>query len=215
MDHAAQCAEDELRTNTFHSAISTYLSEKAKVDILYVGPGPNATLLLPLLPNDSVRSIDLVEINPLSSNKLTSKIVALENITLHNCDVFSFTPSKEYDLIICEAMYGALIMEPQVAIIEHVRHWLKRGGQLIPEKVTVEANGSLAAVLNEEGFKQYSPELEGQAVLTTYVDVYPGHALLPGQSTITSEVKVTPRNSSETILKFHQGPFPKWSLECR
>ena len=94
---------------------------------MYVGPGPFAALLLPLIPfySQSQLQICLIEFHQASVNALVSLIAhyGFNNYfdEILTEDAMNYKNEKEYlfDIIIVEAMQKALSKEPQVALTNH------------------------------------------------------------------------------------------------
>ena len=150
---AAGCIFDYVRTTKFlrgiKKAIDLQLNVegKKKLKIMYVGPGPFATLLLPLIPfyNGSQLEISLIEFNQASVDSLNLLISHYGFKNYFNeilCDdAVNYQHKKEclYDIIIVETMQKALSVEPQVVITNHFSQYLAKDGYLIPEAVKISA----------------------------------------------------------------------------
>ena len=150
---AAGCIFDYVRTTKFlrgvKKAIDIQLNTpgKNKIKILYVGPGPHATLLLPLIPlyAESQLEINLIDYHQESIDALKLLISHYGLSNYFNeilCDdALNYQHKKEYlyDIIIIETMQKALYAEPQVAITNHVSQFLAKDGILIPEAIKISA----------------------------------------------------------------------------
>ena len=149
--HAADCVLDAHRTARFikgtYEAIQELMNRfgTEKLNILYAGTGPYATILLPLLsilPKGSV-AVTLIDISPCSidSVKHIFKILGLENFITDAivCDAttYSFPKAKPLHLAITETMFTALVREPQVSISSNIAGQLTTGGLLIPEQINL------------------------------------------------------------------------------
>ncbi|KAF0096224.1 MAG: phytanoyl-CoA dioxygenase (PhyH) family protein [Puniceicoccaceae bacterium 5H] len=117
---------------------------RPKLRILYIGTGPYATLLMPLLVmggTSALERVDLVEVNPSSARMLQTCLDLLEldqrRIHLYAADFMSWETPHRYDLIICEVMAAALVREPQMAVVKKARGLLSPGGVLIPERISL------------------------------------------------------------------------------
>ena len=146
---AAICLDDYLRTTRFIKG--TYLAIKElllkfpsqKINILYAGCGPYATVLLPLLPLLNKEAIDviLLDINEYSVQSVKELIFKLELADYDVCvlrgDAISYKhpKSKPLHLLITETMFRALIREPQVAITANLAPQLCPDGILLPEEI--------------------------------------------------------------------------------
>ena len=186
---AARCAFEHLRSSRFsrgiYLAITDLLSSREKIDILYAGTGPFATLLLPLLPLLDSRRINLtlVDIHQQSIDTLQN-VLSLMGLNewkyqLICDDACSWRPEKHYDLIISETMKAALADECQVSIFKNLVPFLKPDGILIPEKI------SLSASLVEAGTQA-----------TSYL----------------GEISVLSRGTSEALANGHHEPMNKTFL---
>ncbi len=148
---AAMCIEDFARTRAFLRGIDAAIAAQrlAQADrglrILYLGPGPFATLLMPLLVNyrpDQLQ-IDVVEINPETHALLKQTICALgfsaffDRIDCADAMSVSLADRPHYDLVICEALLVALQKEPQVAITMHFARQMHADSIWIPQQIDV------------------------------------------------------------------------------
>jgi hypothetical protein len=146
---AAICLDDYLRTSRFIKASYLAIQEllltfpNQKINILYAGCGPYATILMPLLPllNKEDISIVLLDINAYSiqsANKLMKKLDLTDysvQVLQANAITYKQPESKPLHLVITETMFRALIREPQVAITANLAPQLCSGGILIPEEI--------------------------------------------------------------------------------
>ncbi len=149
---AAGCIFDYVRTTKFlrgiKKAIDFQLKNKNdKVKIMYVGSGPFATLLLPLLPlfSESQLVVNIIDFH-ISSIKALHKILSIYDLEKYFdeiliIDALEYKNDKNYsfDLIIIETMQKALIAEPQVAITNYFSKFLAKDGILIPEEIKISA----------------------------------------------------------------------------
>jgi len=146
---AANCMLDTKRTVYFvrglHSAIK-HLQEKnpgKKITILYAGCGPLATLALPITKQFSHEEVGftLVDIHEASLTHVAQLIKKLklqdyfDNLIC--TDATQMEPEKEYDILISETMGRSLLFEPQLAITENLRKYIKKDGILIPEEINL------------------------------------------------------------------------------
>ena len=153
LNWAALCIKDLMRTKKFVDAIIQATSDLRKsikgraINILYVGTGPFATLLLPLTTlygPDQVRFF-LVEVNEASFNCLQKMAgtLGLEKYIsqLENTDAAKWKlPSDLHvDLFICEAIQQGLRNEPQVDICLNILPQLPPNSIIIPEEITLQA----------------------------------------------------------------------------
>ena len=148
--NAALCLDDYVRTICFirglYAAINDLLDEASPdIEVLYVGCGPFAILVLPLLKLLAKKPVyfTLIDIHPesvasvnsiLKAWKLTPKIRFVLNQ-----DALTYKPPNNYqaDIIITEVMQAALKKEPQVAVSCHLKR-LFPNAKMIPESVHVD-----------------------------------------------------------------------------
>jgi hypothetical protein len=151
-DHAADCLLDYHRTARFIKG--TYLAIQElllrfpdqKINILYAGCGPYATILLPILPlfKANQLQVTLIDIHPESIKSVKELFATLHLLSFVDCisvqNAISYRyPSANLHMVISETMFHALLSEPQVAITRNLAPQLVNGGIFIPEEVTVEA----------------------------------------------------------------------------
>jgi hypothetical protein len=150
---AAGCIFDYVRTTKFlrgiKKAIDFQLNTpgKKKIKIMYVGSGPHATLLFPLIPfyYETQLEISLIEFHQASvdSLKLLISHYGFKNYfdEILCDDAANYQHKKEYlyDIIIVETMQKALSVEPQVSITNHFSQYLAKDGVLIPEAIKISA----------------------------------------------------------------------------
>lgn len=148
---AATCADDFVRTVEFirgtHAAIMDIRKRNPlqAAHVLYVGCGPYAPLIIPLMTIFSSQEaiFTLLDIHPESIESAQCVVDALGlNDHLAYCetmDAISYHVDPEHapDIILIETMQACLEVEPQVAL---TRHLLTQAPNaiLIPEEVRVE-----------------------------------------------------------------------------
>lgn len=151
-DHAADCLQDYHRTARFIKGVYLAIHElllrfpDQKINILYAGCGPFATILLPLLPlfkADRLK-VTLIDIHPESVKFVKELFAKLHLLSFVDCisvnDAISYRyASPNLHMVISETMFHALLTEPQVAITRNLAPQLVNGGIFIPEEVSVEA----------------------------------------------------------------------------
>ena len=149
---AAICLDEFIRTARFlkgtHLAICELLKRfpGQKLNILYAGCGPYATLILPLLPLFSPDQLDvlLLDINNDSLRSVAGILSAagLEEykVDMQQADAIRYQSpgSRPLHLIVSETMFYALIREPQVSITQNLAPQLQKGGILIPEEINLD-----------------------------------------------------------------------------
>ncbi|MDP2388160.1 MAG: hypothetical protein Q8M29_17430 [Bacteroidota bacterium] len=161
---AALCLDDTIRTITFlkgiHQAVHSLFERfpNERINILYAGCGPYATLLLPLLPlfQEEQLDITLLDINEqsLTSVKSVIKHAGLSNYHIRTVKAdatrFTYPSEKKLHLLITETMFYALIREPQLSVTAQLAPQLTQGGILIPESIDLDLCCTLAG--NEKRF---------------------------------------------------------------
>lgn len=121
--------------------------KKEKINIMYVGTGPFASLIFPLLPiytdkQLEITAIDYHEETIGAMNKIINEycygnyfdeILAIDATTYQN------SKHKQFDIIIIDTVQKALFKEPQVALTNHFSKFLTKDGILIPEEIKISA----------------------------------------------------------------------------
>ena len=149
---AAHCLLEIDRTRKFLRGINKALLQltarypSKKINILYAGCGPYATLLTPftsLFSADQL-SFTLMDINPISieaAEMLYKKLdlsAYVKAFTLADATTFKLD-SEEVDLVISETMLNALRKEPQVAVMANLIPQLASDAIFIPEELQINA----------------------------------------------------------------------------
>ncbi|HUW07824.1 MAG TPA: hypothetical protein VMW01_16380 [Williamwhitmania sp.] len=146
---AAHCLLEMKRTTVFlrgiKCAIDSKLQANRRVEILYAGCGPYATLVTPLLSfytSEQVR-VTLLDINPVSIKAAETLIVSLgfEGYVADYilADASTYQVDKPYDIVISETMQSGLKKEPQVAIMQNLIPQCNANTIFIPERITIDA----------------------------------------------------------------------------
>jgi len=148
---AAHCLLEMKRTAVFlrgiNKAIALKLSEATNktIRILYAGTGPYGTLITPLLPLFKPENliVDLLDIN---ANSLAALQKIVNQLGLESyigdiwcADATTFSVTKHYDIVLCEAMLACLKSEPQVAIMQNLVPQLNSACIFIPEEISIDA----------------------------------------------------------------------------
>lgn len=154
-DYCVNTLKDTLRVGQFikaiHAAITTRLKDQNSIHIAYPACGPFAPLLVPLLSYYQQQAIyssaqirvTLIDIQPGAVQALAALIKA-HNISnfierLSREDAVHFNTDDLFDIVIIEAMQHGFSREAHLRIAEHCAKLLKNDGQLIPEKIIIEA----------------------------------------------------------------------------
>ena len=146
---AAHCVKDYQRSVVFiraaHAAIRAARARFAnqRIEILYAGCGPFATLLLPLLGRFKVGELD-VHLLDIHQQSLDSAQRLIEHFGLQahrinyvQDDACSYRHPGRPHIIIAETMQKSLEQEPQVAVTANLAPQLNARGVFIPEKIEV------------------------------------------------------------------------------
>jgi len=149
---AADCVDDYLRTVYFikgiYKALIKLLNDppEKKINILYAGCGPYATLILPLLPlfHKERISIVLIDINTSSLESVQNlvSLIGFEDYDLKLLETNAITYIIPEDFIvnlaISETMHYALTREPQVAISKNIVRQLASDAIFIPQEIRID-----------------------------------------------------------------------------
>ncbi|WP_103069862.1 SAM-dependent methyltransferase [Aquimarina sediminis] len=149
--NASDCIKDYKRTATFLRGTYKSIMESTKrfpnirLNILYAGCGPYATLLVPLLSffepkNINITLIDINQSSIASVKNLISKLGYedyISDIIVADATQFQYPKNTPLHVVVTETMFHALTKEPQVAITQNLAPQLTEGGLLIPEEITI------------------------------------------------------------------------------
>jgi hypothetical protein len=165
---AAHCILDFMRTRAFMQGILQAIDTmgkrfpNTKIHVLYAGPGPFATLVLPLFPLLDPEKVQftLVEISPRSVSCLKNLVKAfafepwIREITCADATTYQADASTPPHLVIAEMLQAGLRREPQVAATLHLAPQIAVGGALIPQRIRLQA-GLLSPERNQERMTRF------------------------------------------------------------
>lgn len=146
---AGLCVDDLLRTKRFSKGAFQAIEEMRKrkegkpVTLLYVGPGPFATLVLPLLTKFKPEELQLVlvEVNPVTVAALKNTIRNfgvedyIKEIIMGDASQLQLENASEIDILLLECLQFALVKEQQVAITYNLVPQLRKDAILVPEEI--------------------------------------------------------------------------------
>lgn len=149
---AAKCLTEQLRTIKFIQGI--YASVKdvqrrfpgERINIVYAGCGPYASLILPLCTVFEPNEIDitLLEYHSYSLESAKALIGKLEleayfsSYCQTDATTYTYPKEKRLHLVVSETLQACLAKEPQVAITHQLSKQLVEGGLMIPENITID-----------------------------------------------------------------------------
>ncbi len=145
--NAANCLLSYHRTRAYWRGASDAvdkLSGQECINIVYPGPGPMASLFLPLWLAKGWQNVNLtlIEYNQATNQALGKLLqrVGLDQpkIKLLNCDASQFNPDFAIDILVMECMTKGLADEGQFAISTHLCQYLSPQGVLIPEVIRLD-----------------------------------------------------------------------------
>ncbi len=179
--NAANCIKDYKRTSRFLKGVYKAIvrcienSPNIRLNVLYAGSGPYATLLLPLLSffKPEQLNITLIDINKSSIESIKSIISELKlddyfrDIRIADATKYKFPKTLDLHLVISETMFHALTKEPQVAITSNLAPQLTDKGILIPEEIDISIGYSFFSkepFLNQYGNEYYISNISNETI---------------------------------------------------
>jgi hypothetical protein len=148
--NAARCLWDFKRTYQFVRGIGAAALElknrfpTERIEILYAGCGPFASLIVPLLDRFSPDEISLTLLDyhaaSIASVKRLFEKLNFEkfNAVFIQTDASQYKHSRRIHLVICETMQNTLANETQTANTFNLAPQLCEGGIFLPEKISIE-----------------------------------------------------------------------------
>ena len=119
---------DKERVVAFQEAIK----EKSKGTVYDIGAGCG---ILSILAAPYANFIYAVEIDHTAAKLAESNLKSFDNVLVINKDAREVIFPQKADLIICEMLDTALIDEEQVPVLNSILKYLKKDGEIIPEKI--------------------------------------------------------------------------------
>jgi len=157
---AATCAKDARRTAVFLRGIRDAIREARRrfpgqrLNVVYAGTGPLATLVIPLLPllsPDAVRFAFVdIHAEAIASVEEIVRRFGFDDFILgtHVTDATTYRSAHPVHVAIVETMQRALTVEPQVAVMRNLESQLVPGGLLVPRRIVLRVGFADPAALS-------------------------------------------------------------------
>jgi hypothetical protein len=151
--NAARCAWEYPRTAKFLQGVRAALAEAKRrfpgrrIEVLYAGTGPYATLVLPLLPflSPAEAGFTFLDLHRHCLDSVRHLLGAFGYLDFalgfveEDATAYRQPQGRPLHLVISETMLNALQKEPQVAISLNLAPQLAPGGLLVPARIEVSA----------------------------------------------------------------------------
>lgn len=144
----------EIRTTPYHRnllsdkervlAFQEAIKEKAKGTVYDIGAGCG---ILSILAAPYADFIYAVEIDHTAAKFAESNLKSFDNVIVINKDAKEVVFKEKADLVICEMLDTALIDEEQAPVLNSILKYLKKDGEIIPQKIF---NGAEAIDMERE-----------------------------------------------------------------
>lgn len=239
---AASCTRDARRTAVFLRGVLGAIREARqrfpgeRLNAVYAGTGPLATLVVPLLSllsSDDIRFafLDIHAEAIESVDEIVTRFGFEEFVLeLRACDATTYCCDYPLHLAITETMQRALTVEPQVAVMRHFAAQLAPGGLLVPERIALHLGfadpsalsslvplGTIDDLATEMAFSLPILPPHYRGVGTADIVVFGRHRLAPFESGLTHpEVffDLAPAAGGTVVFRYELGERPRlrWSL---
>jgi hypothetical protein len=237
------CATDARRTAVFLRAIRDAIHEARRrfpgerLNVVYAGTGPLATLVLPLLPflsSDAVRFafLDIHAEAIESVREILTRFGLIDfALELRVADATAYRCAYPVHIAIAETMQRALTIEPQVAVMRNFGSQLMPGGLLVPERIVLTLGfadpaalftspviplGAIADLASEATFRFPLLPAHYRALCIAEIDAFGPHRLRAFESGLTYPEVFwdLAANGQEVTFRYEQGTRPglRWRL---
>ncbi|MFD2231210.1 hypothetical protein [Alkalimarinus sediminis] len=214
---AAYCIKDYQRSIAFIRGVNAAIKEaknkfpSTRINILYAGCGPFATLLMPLLvkfkPDELEVSFLDIHQQSLDSVETLLRAFGLQSykVNLIQGDACRYQHGNKLHIIVAEVMQKALEQEPQVAATANLAPQLYEQGIFIPEKIEVQL--CLAHWEDEKALLRASGSVDSGALERSGMRHSLGELLLLQPSSVNNLMKSALLNPETSVLELKLKTF--------